>query len=172
MKRAALSILVILLVACPVVGQILPDMEAVEPVTKPATAEINYSSWFLKTLVIRSDNDTSHLRMIFVRYDYANKLIADSADPANVLNVDIPNAYERIAGYTAWQQAMGAMIQLAATCAKEQEVRNKITALDQQIEQAKAADPATDVSALDAAKATQTAALKAIIQGLGPIEQE
>jgi hypothetical protein len=174
MRNVVRSILIVLLswAAANAQAQTLPDMQSVEAVTRPAVEEVKYESWFLKTLVMRSTNETCQIRMIFVRYNYAQQLLADERESANVMTVEIPNAYPRVAGYTVWQQAMGSLVMVAANCAKEQEVLNKIAAIDRQIKQAKAADPDADVSTLETTKATETAALDAIIQGLGPIKQE
>ena len=170
--KAIYSLLIVLFSCAAANAQLLPDMQSVETVTRPAVKEVKYESWFLKTLVMRSTNETCSIRMIFVRYNYARQLFADERVATNVMTVEIPNAYEKVAGYTVWQQAMASLVTVAANCAKEQEVLKKIADLDQQIEQAKAADPNADVSALEAAKTTETAALDAIIQGLGPIQKE
>ena len=148
-------------------AQTLPPVAAADTVVAPAVAEVTYDSWFLKTFVMRSDNDTCKIDMFFVRYSYAAK--KTSTDPADVMRVTIPNAYERVAGFTQWQTAMSAFMGLASGVATEQEILDKIAAVDQQIETAKQAEPEVDVTALEAQRVTLEGSLAIAIEAMGPI---
>jgi hypothetical protein len=145
----------------------LPEMPAVEPVTKPPVEQITYDSWFLKTLVVRSDVDTCQVTMIVRRYNYALKKL--SPDDADERTVTIANAYPLAKQYTLWQQVMGVIVQGAALAVQEDEYVSKIAEIDQRIDEAKMADPDADVAALEAERKQLQAGLDAVRQKMGPI---
>lgn len=145
----------------------LPDIAAQTSVTKPPVAEIQFDSWFLKTFVMRSTNETCNIRMYFVRYSYADKVMSE--DPADTMQVEVENAYQEVAQFAQWQTAIGHFLGLVSNCAQKQEILNQIAAVDRQIETAKQADPDVDVTALEATRATHEASLAAVITALGPI---
>lgn len=159
------SIAILLLMASSAVAQ-LPQMEAVTPEVKPAIQEITYDSWFLKTLVMRADNQTCSVRMIFCRYNYAAKKM--SPDPADELSVEVGNAYEQAGAYTIWQQAMGAIVACAAKVVQERELTDELAKVDQQI--AEAGDSVPDD--LRAAKGVIEASLSALRETMGPLPKE
>lgn len=146
----------------------LPEMPAVEPVTKPPVEAITYDSWFLRTLVVRADVDKCQVTMIVRRYNYALKKL--SPDDADERTVTIANAYPLAKQYTLWQQVMGVIVQGAALAVQEDEYVSKIADIDAKIEQAKMDDPAADVSTLEAKKVPLQQGLEAVRQEMGPIQ--
>lgn len=109
----------------------LPQMDAVSPEVKPAVEQITYDSWFLKTLVIRADNDRCNIRMVFVRYDYDTKKM--SPDLSDEVTLEVENAYEKARQYGVWQQAMGGIIVCASKAIQEKEWLDKLADVDQRI---------------------------------------
>lgn len=146
----------------------LPEMPAVEPVTKPPVEQITYDSWFLKTVVVRADMDKCQVTLIVRRYNYERKLL--SPDDADERTVTIANAYPLAKQYTLWQQVMGVIVQGAALAVQEDEYVSKIADIDAKIEQAKMDDPAADVSTLEAKKVPLQQGLEAVRQEMGPIQ--
>jgi hypothetical protein len=145
----------------------LPEMPAVEPVTKPPVEQITYDSWFLKTLVVRSDMDTCQVTLIVRRYNYDRKLL--SPDDADERTVTIANAYPLAKQYTLWQQVMGVIVQGAALAVQEDEYMAKIADVVARIEAARMEDENADVSALEAEKKTLQSGLDAVQQKMGPV---
>lgn len=145
----------------------LPEMPAVEAVTKPPVEQITYDSWFLKTLVVRSDMDKCQVTIIVRRYNYDRKLL--SPDDADERTITIPNAYPLAKQYTLWQQVMGVIVQGAALAVQEDEYVSKIADVVARIEEAKMADPNADTSALEAEKQTLQSGLDAVRQKMGPV---
>ena len=146
----------------------LPEMPAVEPVTKPPVEQITYDSWFLRTLVVRADVDKCQVTLIVRRYNYDRKLL--SPDDADERTITIGNAYPLAKQYTMWQQVLGAVVQGAALAVQEDEYVSKIADIDAKIEQAKMDDPAADVSTLEAKKVPLQQGLEAVRQEMGPIQ--
>jgi len=146
----------------------LPEMPAVEPVTKPPVEQITYDSWFLRTLVVRADMDRCQVTLIVRRYNYALKKL--SPDDADERTVTIPNAYPLAKQYTLWQQVMGVIVQGAALAVQEDEYTAKIAEVTARIEAAKADDENADVSALEAEKQTLQSGLDAVQQKMGPVQ--
>lgn len=144
-----------------------PEMPAVEAVTKPPVEQITYDSWFLKTLVVRSDMDRCQVTLIVRRYNYALKKL--SPDDTDERTVTIANAYPLARQYTLWQQVMGVIVQGAALAVQEDEYVSKIAEVDQKIEQAKMADPKADVAALKAEKVELERGLEGVREKMGPI---
>ena len=145
----------------------LPEMPAVEPVTKPPVEAITYDSWFLRTLVVRADMDRCQVTLIVRRYNYALKKL--SPDDADERTVTIANAYPLAKQYTLWQQVMGVIVQGAALAVQEDEYQGKIAEVTARIEAAKMGDPQADVSALEAEKAELERGLVAVREKMGPI---
>jgi hypothetical protein len=146
----------------------LPEMPAVEAVTKPPVERITYDSWFLKTLVVRSDMDKCQVTIIVRRYNYALKKL--SPDDADERTVTIANAYPLAKQYTLWQQVMGVIVQGAALAVQEDEYVSKIADVVARIEAAKADDENADVSALEAEKQALQSGLDAVRQKMGPVQ--
>lgn len=164
MHRIFLALLLAVLLVSPVFAQ-LPQMPAVEAETQPAQEEITYDSWFLKTLVLRADNEKAWGRLIFVRYNYENKIASD--DPEDQRVVEFADAYTLASEYTVWQEVMGAIVQCAALAVQEDELESQIAHLDAQIE---AAGEGEDTSTLEAEKAALQGSLDSVHQSMGPIE--
>jgi len=165
--RPIITLLLALAITTTAAAQ-LPEMPAVEPVVKPAVEQITYDSWFLKTLVVRSDASTCQVTLIVRRYNYAQKLL--SPDDADERTITIANAYPLAKQYTMWQQVLGAVVQGAALAVQEDEYVSKIADIDAKIEQAKMDDPAADVSTLEAKKVPLQQGLEAVRQEMGPIQ--
>lgn len=146
----------------------LPEMPAIDPVTKPPVEQITYDSWFLKTLVVRSDMDKCQVTIIVRRYNYDRKLL--SPDDADERTVTIANAYPLAKQYTLWQQVMGVIVQGAALAVQEDEYTAKIADVVARIEEAKMADPNADTSALEAEKQALQSGLDAVQQKMGPVQ--
>lgn len=164
---ASLAALTLIVLACTASAQ-LPEMPAVDPIVKPATEQIEYNSWFLKTMVVRASTDKCGVVMIFHRYNYDRKLL--SPDAADERTVTISDAYPLAGKYTVWQQTMAAIVRGAALAVREDEYTAKIAEIDRQIEQAKMLDPAADVSTLEAKKVPLQQGLEAVRQEMGPIQ--
>lgn len=145
----------------------LPEMPAVEPVTKPPVEQITYDSWFLKTLVVRSDMDKCQVTLIVRRYNYEQKRL--SPDDADERTITIPDAYPLAQRYAIWQQVMGVIVQGAALAVQEDEYQRKIADVTARIEAARMDDPNADVSALEAEKAPLVKGLDAVREKMGPI---
>lgn len=145
----------------------LPEMPAVEPVTKPPVEAITYDSWFLRTLVVRADMDRCQVTMIVRRYNYALKLL--SPDDADERTVTIANAYPLAKQYTLWQQVMGVIVQGAALAVQEDEYVSKIAEVTARIEAAKMGDVNADVKAMEEEKAELERGLKGVREKMGPI---
>ena len=164
--RSFVIALLIVLVASVAFGQ-LPQIAAVEAEVKPAVEQVTYDSWFLRTLVMRADNEVCRMRLIFVRYSYAEKKMSD--DPADELTVEVGNAYDEAAKYTVWQQSLGAIVAAASKVAQQHELLNRISEVDQQIE---SAAEGVDTTALGTQKASLESSLSTVIESMGPIAQE
>ena len=145
----------------------LPEMPAVDPVTKPPVEQITYDSWFLKTLVVRSDMDKCQVTLIVRRYNYALKRL--SPDDADERTITIPDAYQLAKQYALWQQVMGVIVQGAALAVQEDEYQSKLADVTARIEAARMEDANADVSALEAEKQTLQSGLDAVRQKMGPI---
>lgn len=146
----------------------LPEMPAVDPIVKPATEQIEYNSWFLKTMVVRASTDKCGVVMIFHRYNYDRKLL--SPDAADERTVAITDAYPLAGKYTVWQQTMAAIVRGAALAVREDEYTAKIAEIDAQIERVKMDEPGADVTALEAQKVPLQQGLEAVRQEMGPIQ--
>lgn len=146
----------------------LPEMPAVEPVTKPPVEQITYDSWFLRTLVVRADMDTCQVTMIVRRYNYALKKL--SPDDADERTVTIANAYPLAKQYTLWQQVMGVIVQGAALAVQEDEYVSKIADVVARIGAARMEDANADTSALEAEKQALQSGLDAVRAKMGPIK--
>lgn len=145
----------------------LPEMPAVEAVTKPPVERITYDSWFLKTLVVRADMDKCQVTLIVRRYNYALKKL--SPDDADERTITIPDAYQLAKQYALWQQVMGVIVQGAALAVQEDEYMAKIADVTARIEEAKMGDPQADVKEMEAEKAELQAGLEAVREKMGPI---
>lgn len=145
----------------------LPEMPAIDPVTKPPVEQITYDSWFLKTLVVRADVDKCQVTLIVRRYNYALKLL--SPDDADERTVTIANAYPLAKQYTLWQQVMGVIVQGAAMAVQEDEYVQKLADVAARIEEAKMEDGNADVKAMEEEKAELERGLKGVREKMGPI---
>lgn len=146
----------------------LPEMPAIDPVTKPPVERITYDSWFLKTLVVRSDMDKCQVTLIVRRYNYDRKLL--SPDDADERTVTIANAYPLAKQYALWQQVMGVIVQGAALAVQEDEYVSKIADVVARIEAARMEDANADTSALEAEKQALQSGLDAVRAKMGPIK--
>lgn len=164
--RPILALLLVLALASIASAQ-LPEMPAVDSIVKPPIEQVTYDSWFLKTVVVRSDMDKCEVTLIVRRYNWQKKVL--SPDPADERAITIANAYPLAAKYTMWQHVLGAVVQGAALAVQEDEYAAKIAAVDAKIAAAKRGDPQADVSALEAEKKPLQAGLDAVRQKMGPI---
>lgn len=109
----------------------LPEMPTINPVTKPPIEEITYDSWFLKTLVVRSDLTQSNATIIVHRYNYENEILSPDSQDEYIVNTS--NIYELATKYTLWQNIIGMLVAGASLVVKEDEYINKIANINQQI---------------------------------------
>lgn len=160
-----LALILVLLAAVPCLAQ-LPQMEAVAPEVKPAVEQITYDSWFLKTLVMRADNDLCNVRMIFCRYNYAAKKMSPSQ--ADEVAVEVDNAYEKAGQYGIWQQAMGGIVVCAAKVIQEKEWLDRLADVDSRIAACGEEVPA----ALAQEKVEIQSGLALVLESMDPIEKD
>jgi len=166
MKSVVVCLLCVIfaaILAVPCVAQ-LPKMDAVEAEVKPAVEQAIYDSWFLKTMVVRADNDACRIRMIFVRYNYAAKKM--SPDPNDEMTVEVDNAYREASKYTSWQQLFAAIVPAATKVARQHELLNRIAEVDRAID---SAGEGEDTSALTTQKAVLEESLAAVLESMGPV---